>query len=897
LGTFVYQPGIKVYISTENNGTLDVSDDLVEGSMELRSDGVSSFSFTLQNTRRKYDGVFAPNDRIAVVMKRLTWLRTFTGYLNSVPLATAWPQAVPITASCALKRLQYWYWDSYVTYTQNLIQKALNARVQTGPNAGQSATDDGNITNVVLAILREVVGWPESKVHISQIPKSWFDIAFQIATSVDGLAATANQLAAQYYTKLGGGGQVAGSSTDSLGGAASGTSVRLPAGTYGGYSISGDQCTICEQIYQAGVMEGMTLRDIAVGIMTARQESSLHNTSSGDAAGPDSRGIFQQRSGWGSLAERMNPLTSARIFFRAMKGKYPNTAARQTVDPGAMSLKIQVYRSDLVSRYTRYWPMAVAAVAAMSKSQVSAPSASTQSIAQTTHIDPLTGKRVNGPATAASAAGTAPKGKTTADLLAVGQALWAAHPNIAYSQAAQDYKTNNPTALDCSLFIKWCYYHTTGKSDIPRTATAQYYWAIANGGKKISVAEAYKIPGACVFVLGEHVELTVGDNKTTTGSHGTGIRNGNATTSQSYWNAACILPNVIPSGAITGGSIDGLSNGAGVINPGYQVSTYDQSPQYDPNDRFDSLFGSLPWVATPSSSSDPDAILANSLSGVRALLNDQPLLPYLKTLLTSTMRSFCSAPNGDLIAWFPDYYGLWGTAAVMVLEPVELQNFTVTWSDDYLVTHQYATAGPDQAPPQVDLATGNVTGSSIPLAAATTMGIVTVEIPSVLYALLGVSTTAQAASNFSHWVLKRFGARPNLDQANHLQGLRAGFFYALYKFMQNWAYQYNANVPMTFMPELFPGMLIQIPDFDFQAYVTTVTHNFRFGDGGSFTTSANIAAPARLPKSKTDKNNVLIGLPMAGGYAPTVTGDSTADYVVDIAKVIQSTTEPSKTKG
>jgi hypothetical protein len=878
VGTFLYAPGIKVYIGTEKNGTLDVSDDLTQWDMTRRSDGVSTFDFTLQNTRRKYDGILTPNDRVAVVMKRLTWVRTFTGYLNSVPLATAWPQAVDITSSCSLKRLQYWYWDSYVSYSQALIMRALGVRTANG----QAVTNDGNITNVILSILQEVVGWPSSKVHISQIPRNWFDIAFKIATSVDQLTQVADQIANQYAQQLGAGGSVGG--TAGVSGNATGTNVHLPDGTYGGYSITSDQCRNCEAIYQAGVIEGMTKRDIAVGIMTARQESTLHNTDKGDSAGPDSRGIFQQRTNWGSLAERMNPLSSARIFFRAMKQKYPNAAARQSVDPGTMSLRIQVYRSDLVSLYTRYWAMANAAVAAM------APVASTNT---------ATGGAVSAQTAAALAKAKADqqsadlaRKKTTADLLAVGEALWKAYPNIPYSQSAQDYKSAHPSALDCSLFIKWCYFHVTGKSDIPRTATAQYYWAIANGGKKISVAEAYKTPGACVFVLGEHVELTKGDGKTTTGSHGTGIRNGDASTPQSYWNAACILPNLVGSSATTGGA----ASPTGTATAGVQVGQYQQSPEYNPNDPFDALFGNNPWVPIPST--DTNFVMANALGGVRALMNDQPLLPYLKNLFTSTMRSFCSAPNGDLIAWFPDYYGIWGTAAKMVLEPIELQNFTVQWSDDFLVTHQFTTTGAQGGYTQVDLSNGTADAAMVNMRQVYTVGIVTIEIPAVLYALLGVKADDQSARNFTQWVLKRFGARPNYQQMSSLNGLKAEFFSAMYIFMQNWAYQYNASVPMTFMPELFPGMLIQIPAFDFQAYVTQVTHSGRYGGSGGFTTAVNIAAPARLPKSQTDKNNVLIGLPLAGGYNPTFQAESTSDFL-DPAKSVSSTNaaEPQKTIG
>jgi hypothetical protein len=110
MSVFLYAPGVKVYIDTQNHGILDISEDLVDGTLARRSDGVSTFNFDLQNARRKYDGIFTPNDRIVVMMKRISWLRVFTGYLNQVPLVTAWPQTVSMAASCSLKRLQYWYW-------------------------------------------------------------------------------------------------------------------------------------------------------------------------------------------------------------------------------------------------------------------------------------------------------------------------------------------------------------------------------------------------------------------------------------------------------------------------------------------------------------------------------------------------------------------------------------------------------------------------------------------------------------------------------------------------------------------------------------------------------------------------------------------------------------------
>lgn len=53
-----------------------------------------------------------------------------------------------------------------------------------------------------------------------------------------------------------------------------------------------------------------------IGVMTAIGESALRNLEHGDAAGPDSRGVFQQRSeGWGTEEERMDPYVAAQGFF------------------------------------------------------------------------------------------------------------------------------------------------------------------------------------------------------------------------------------------------------------------------------------------------------------------------------------------------------------------------------------------------------------------------------------------------------------------------------------------------------------------------------------------------------------------------------------------------------
>lgn len=92
----------------------------------------------------------------------------------------------------------------------------------------------------------------------------------------------------------------------------------VPQGSAAGYS--GVQLGNAAEIRRAGVDQGLSERDQTIGVMAAMGESGLRVLEFGDGAGPDSRGLFQQRAqGWGSLADRMNPYISSWNFFAAEK--------------------------------------------------------------------------------------------------------------------------------------------------------------------------------------------------------------------------------------------------------------------------------------------------------------------------------------------------------------------------------------------------------------------------------------------------------------------------------------------------------------------------------------------------------------------------------------------------
>jgi hypothetical protein len=91
----------------------------------------------------------------------------------------------------------------------------------------------------------------------------------------------------------------------------------LPA-TIGAYR--GEQIINAGHIIVAAQALGLNARAQTIAVMTAIGESSLINVNHGDQAGPDSRGLFQQRGNgaWGSYTDRMNPQIAATNFLKAL---------------------------------------------------------------------------------------------------------------------------------------------------------------------------------------------------------------------------------------------------------------------------------------------------------------------------------------------------------------------------------------------------------------------------------------------------------------------------------------------------------------------------------------------------------------------------------------------------
>lgn len=125
---------------------------------------------------------------------------------------------------------------------------------------------------------------------------------------------------------------------------------------FGGYGP--EQLKNASEIISAGQAAKLDTRDITIGVMVAMGESSLRILAYGDTAGPDSRGLFQQRDSWGPLSVRMSARGSAGLFFAALK-KVPDRPKKQ---PTIVAHETQ--RNADPNHYTKFWDAAVAVVAA-----------------------------------------------------------------------------------------------------------------------------------------------------------------------------------------------------------------------------------------------------------------------------------------------------------------------------------------------------------------------------------------------------------------------------------------------------------------------------------------------------------------------------------------------------
>jgi cell wall-associated NlpC family hydrolase len=876
--TLLYSPGVRILISAKakNGKFVDVSEDIESGNLTINENKGHSLSFTLSNQNGKYSSLFHPNDRVVVQMKRLTWVQVFAGYLDKVPYFSAFPKSVNLNATCTSKKIYYHYWDPAYQGTIEWIQSLISGNAPaSGDNDAVSAA--AGIPSAITGILHKVVGWEKDRIHIGGVPQGWFDdlapIWQQVQQEVLGEIAYAQTTSVGAYFTAGG--NVNGSTTSD---AAAVNGVTPPL--WGSFTSVPAGCDLPRASGQATHYDLTQSQDPATtsgGIVYPRRlydpdhyfaaahfgYMDLPQDKWGNAKallkGPDGAGmrvVVTNADNGKQVVVRMADAEEATgrcidlspEAFTALLG--PN----QDISIGVLNVNVAWCQDPQHPTGAVSSPVATAPnhldTPVGSTTSNSNPAASTTAAHSTTarqrgaQQDKKKGKKA--PPTSPAQAPNADK-VVSAALAQVGK------PYI--------WGSAGPNGFDCSGLTSYAW--SQAGIQLAHYTGLQYH----SDHVQIVPIEDRK-SGDLLFIHGSteevsHVAMYVGTIRTADGtiaqdqiieapnsgslvhtmplSSWWGIDNAYLTSQGGYF---------LGVGRVTANAGTNNATGASVVVDKNNLTTVSTGV----NSGQSMIYGNGIWNPG-AANADP---WASAYSGYKLMMNDTTVLPYINQLITAGQRSWCTAPNGDFIAWFPDYFGRYGYAAKWKLSPVEMQEFTIDWSDANLVTHNYAYGTSALLNQTLN---PNTNSASPPQAynELQTYGVATIDVPGLLKAIANVQDGSVWSS--PQEIYQQFGARINTSELPIVAANSpAEFWFAVKQFVDFWTKQFTATVNLTFMPELYPGMLLVIDELGFQAYIKSVTHTWGLGaGGGGFSTSVQITAP-----SATDGSG-LVGLARAGG--------------------------------
>ncbi len=123
---FVYTPRVEAIIKLKTGKLIDISDDIISGSVSLRLNAMSEAELTLQNKHGRYvrtndsGSMISPMDQIVIKMSRVGEPNNvFAGFIDEAPHYQLYSGPVNIRASCILKLLQHTYFDPSIMAMAN----------------------------------------------------------------------------------------------------------------------------------------------------------------------------------------------------------------------------------------------------------------------------------------------------------------------------------------------------------------------------------------------------------------------------------------------------------------------------------------------------------------------------------------------------------------------------------------------------------------------------------------------------------------------------------------------------------------------------------------------------------------------------------------------------------
>lgn len=816
--TLIYSPQVKIVISSGGK-EINVSKDVIRGRVVRVIDALSQAEFYLNNKNGKYTGKIRRMDKVVIWMKRITWIQVFTGYLDVVPAYDLFPTEAYVRASCTLKRTKYTYWDKGLPSSILL----LNPNVNVNSNNVGIANDapDGATGIIIHDLLTKVGGWPANQVLIQQIPTAFMDFMKDNIVLVDQ-----QEVFDRILRFIQGGGIADGIIypwTSNPG------STPAPQGSNGRYTQ--DQVISLVK----GVLSGLTLSSdnkvalfVAYIMKVSGGNPKYHKNDTGSGgSGRDMYGLLALDhlgiSGKTlTISQLQDPVANIKQAWIAsgqgsnlsywanslglgnppdnlpsVRQRVPSVAAYNTSAAATPSNPAtQLSNSPMQDLFTKFYGhnnfQAAAQVVAFAANQLGKPYGSPN------------------PRDGGGGAGDGSDGTWDCSGLVL----------KAFQSVHLDFKVHSAEGIARKTF----------QYQVPKGNGTHWVAGGADGIGDLQGGDLIFFPGSAPSAGGDgvpeigHVAIYVGGDQVI--EAGSPVQYSTIKHrldgSAGYKNTANFVTRPIDM-------LYSLNDNTGTWQNTNENGGTDSSYRL-----FNFLFGN----------STTDNTLSNLLTGDFGPANDESLLTSISQVCSGSMRSFQSGPNGDFIAFFPDYFGINKTQAVWDIEDVEIIDLKVQINDDELVTHVY-TIGDTNMSGSIDA--GDFAASS---------GEVSIKMKAIMDQVLAMQASTGFLSD-PDLFLQRFGLRPMTSQLSIIRSHYYEFFSSLYTFLQQWAKQFSTDVKICFMPELYPGMRLNLVNHDVCVYVESVIHTFDYQEG--FQTYPTISCPS-TPAGGANGLPIALGL-------------------------------------
>ena len=878
---FVYSPKVFAYTRDASGTIWNLSDYVVSGEVQRLINQASTASVTLRNPQKKFTvtkgqaATFHPMDAITIFLQRLEGhpVQVFTGYLDETPYYQMYPGTITLTATCTLKKLLFMYFDPSLPYVFNLLSKMgwnygatdgtlinYNALSQ-GTAKASDALQDAGIAKLLWTVLTDIGQWDDSHIWIEELPTGKNGIAARIAQLMATLS-TETQIEAQEFTAfmnqlIGSGPQ--GSGGGSAGGGGTGVPGSLPGGSTG------------QKIFDYFTGQGLSAIGAAGIIGNWVQENSLSTDGAGLAQWGGGR--FTALQAYAASANK--PVTDLNVqlgfAWHELSTDYSSTLSGLQAATTASQAAIVFCNTYEETAYSSYGSNAAPGELTNVVNLQHRISAANDALATYGNSGKgtslTTGNNPRGTAIAGASTSQTPSqgGQTTCIDAMISAAATINNKHYGYSKNGPrnaGIPSGSPLGFDCSAAVAAVLSAAGGKmgithgeavgSDSTIISELQAAGLIHSGeGKGTPECTLFDYPGQHIFMRlngqyfgteagdlsGPVTELPAGNS-----SGGGWITNGTPGTANPWHFDSSLLSSTCTYDFSLGAT--SVAGEAAAGGGGAASSTMSFSNAEAFTGEID--FPSVQEMATAM-------ILGNAHKG---LMNDQQLLPFVQEVCQASLRSFQSLPNGDFYAFYPDYFGetdhrppYWN------IKDIEITNGGINLSDQSLVTHYFAVG--DNTFPLNDalinalFSTGEITVYNAFLDQAAFIDVnagTTVSTSTDSNGMADIMSRDEAKA-----FVQRYGARPQVSQFPMVRSPIYEMFLAYQGFLLAWSNQFQTPFTFTFMPELFPGGKVSFSNHGLQMYVQSVTHEWDFSEGGGFTTSAQLTAPAKMANASNDE--------------------------------------------